>query len=363
MKKNESKKRILNVLPMGNIGGIERLCLDVARYSIDDNYFYFLYGGGAMADAIAEITQNIEIRNFSYAKLFKEYRYFYDYIEKNKIDIILVQVPSPIILTYLAMIKRRKKNVKICMYIHANPFDIFKSAIKRYQFKLVQEQVDGCIAVSKLVAFETTKMFGIDNIKVIYNGIDLDRFGNGKPHENTEPIRLIFVGRLIPEKGVDLIIRSLGRISGSFFLEIVGDGPCRKELEELSKVLGLSEKIAFMGFRNDVEILLQKADLFVHPATWKEGFGITIIEAMATGVPCIAYNRGALPEIVTDGCNGFLVENFTEESYRCRLQEVIDLYYQDALAYKSISDRARIRARDFSIQSYTYALSNFLHAL
>lgn len=94
-----------------------------------------------------------------------------------------------------------------------------------------------------------------------------------------------------------------------YSLTIVGDGEYREKLEGKVRESNLSEYINFLGNQRNVNDLLSNADIFIHPAIWEEGFGITIIEAMARGKLCIASKRGAIPEIISDGVNGLLVES------------------------------------------------------
>lgn len=359
----QKKKRILNLLPRGDIGGVERLCLDVARYSEDDSHFYFMWSGGAIADSIKKYTNNVEVRDFFYKKIIAEYRHFKNYIDRNEIEIIVVQIPSPVFLLFSSILRRERKNIKICVYIHSDPKDIFPSLIKRKQFDRFAKTVDGCIAISNFVAQEAEKMFDIRKLRVIYNGTDIERFKGEKIPGEKEKVRLIYVGRLIKEKGVDLLIRILSNVNVDFVLTVVGDGPCREQLELLIDTLDLRDKIQLLGARDDVARLLKNADIFVHPAIWNEGFGISIIEAMAAGVPCVAFRKGAVSEIITDHINGFLVDDFSEDAYRYELQEVMNLYVQDQSKFKTICDNARKRADDFNIQHYVKELSEYMHSL
>lgn len=358
-----NKKRILNLLPKGAIGGVERLCLDVARYSEDENYFYFMWSGGDIADSIKNHTNNVDVRDFTYKKIVMEYRHLKTYIDWNRIEIIVVQIPSPVFLLFLSILKRDRKNIKICVYIHSDPKDIFTSLFKRKQFNRFVRKVDGCIAISNFVAQETEKVFGISELKVIYNGTDLERFKGDKIPGEEGKVRLIYVGRLIREKGVDLLIRVLSNVNFDFVLTVVGDGPCREQIELLIETLDLSDKIHLLGARGDVDKILRNADIFVHPAIWNEGFGITLIEAMAAGVPCVAFRKGAVPEIITNNIDGFLVDDFSEDAYRHKLQEVMNLYVQNKSKFRMICDNARKRADDFNIQHYVKELSEYMHSL
>jgi glycosyltransferase involved in cell wall biosynthesis len=90
-------------------------------------------------------------------------------------------------------------------------------------------------------------------------------------------------------------------------LVIVGDGPLRLELLELSRELGVASRVNFLGLRDNVQEILTEAAVSIHPAIWGEAFGLTIAEAMASGRPVIASNVGAVQELVADGVTGVLV--------------------------------------------------------
>jgi glycosyltransferase involved in cell wall biosynthesis len=121
------------------------------------------------------------------------------------------------------------------------------------------------------------------------------------------------VARLSPEKDVATLIhavrhalRLLGPEQAAFTLEIVGDGASRPQLESLSRNLGLGDTIRFLGERSDVASLLAHASMFVLPSL-TEGISLTLLEAMARGLPVVATRVGGNPEVVVDGVTGFLV--------------------------------------------------------
>ena len=87
---------------------------------------------------------------------------------------------------------------------------------------------------------------------------------------------------------------------------IAGDGELRSSLEEIVQREKLDNIVHFVGYRKDVREILAAVDIFVHPSLW-EGFGLSILEAMAMGKPVIATDVSAIPELVKDGLTGFLV--------------------------------------------------------
>lgn len=144
----------------------------------------------------------------------------------------------------------------------------------------------------------------------ILNGIDLRRFhfAGIKPYAPA-----ISVARLSPEKDIASLIRAiplvlpkLGSNAGTFTLNIVGDGSQRSALERLTHELKLNERVQFLGQKNNVQDLLTNASMFVLPSL-TEGISLTLLEAMARGLPVVATRVGGTPEVVVDGHTGLLV--------------------------------------------------------
>lgn len=144
-------------------------------------------------------------------------------------------------------------------------------------------------------------------------GINVDNIYAVPPADMTSD--LIFTGRLLPHKGVDLMLRALAILKKSGTTAtavIIGDGPERHNLEKLAKHLGISHQIRFVGFiadHVDVYALMKSSRVFVLPSQ-REGFGLVAIEAMAAGLPVVtlAHTDNAAKELVTEGLNGYLAE-------------------------------------------------------
>lgn len=120
---------------------------------------------------------------------------------------------------------------------------------------------------------------------------------------------LVCVGRLAPQKDHPTLLRALAQLPAEVTLLVVGDDPFgsgRAQLEGLAAELQLAERARFLGIRHDVPDLLGASDLFVLPSLW-EGLGLVFLEAMAVGLPIVATNISAIPEVVDDGRSGWLV--------------------------------------------------------
>ena len=116
------------------------------------------------------------------------------------------------------------------------------------------------------------------------------------------------VARLDQIKDQALLIQAFARCKSTVWdLVLVGDGPCRGALEELSRSCGLDPSKIFLGKRLDIPEILGSLDLFAFSTTEAEGFGIVLIEAMAAGLPVIASDVPACREVLADGAAGVLV--------------------------------------------------------
>ncbi len=137
---------------------------------------------------------------------------------------------------------------------------------------------------------------------VVENGIALADFRPDAPPsfsglQGRQPL-LLCIGRLVEQKGQDILIRALAQIPDAR-LVLVGEGPRRSDLESLAARLGLSGRITFTGVSNDLRPLLASADVYVQPSR-REGFGLAAVEAMAAGRPVVASDVPGLREVVAD---------------------------------------------------------------
>jgi glycosyltransferase involved in cell wall biosynthesis len=118
------------------------------------------------------------------------------------------------------------------------------------------------------------------------------------------------MAQLIERKGHRYLFAAAPRILASHpdvrFL-LLGTGPIRKKLDQLVRLLDLSDKVIFAGFRDDIERILPNLDMVVHPAL-REGLGVSLVQSACAGLPIVASAAGGIPEIVRDGETGLLVQ-------------------------------------------------------
>jgi L-malate glycosyltransferase len=160
------------------------------------------------------------------------------------------------------------------------------------------------------------------DIHVIPGGLDLALY---RPSGDQPSVDVIFVGRLAPIKRPRLLLDAmavarsrLGRLSAA----IVGDGPLRAELEAHARAIGLGDSVTFTGQRSDAVALLARARVFVLTSQ-SEGVSLSLMEALACGVPGIVAHVGDLPDVLDDGVNGFLVDSDDPRKYADRLVQLL----------------------------------------
>jgi len=182
---------------------------------------------------------------------------------------------------------------------------------------ILTKKTDRFIAVSTEM-LEALREAGIapEKLALISNGIELTAPGNTTPGAlrkdlsgDSEGPVVLFVGRLVKEKGLDRLLRVWASLPGheTMLLLIVGDGPLREELESQAKKLRLLSSIRFLGHQTDVSKLYCIADLFVLPSK-TEGMSNSLLEAMAAGLPVVASNVGGNKDVIKDQQSGFLVD-------------------------------------------------------
>lgn len=174
--------------------------------------------------------------------------------------------------------------------------------------RLIQRASDHIVTVSKAVA-ENASGFGVNRelISVVPNGVDPEKFS--PPTTYPAEKRILFVGRLIKNKGPQVLLSSLPRLvekHPDVTVRVVGTGPLEAELRSITTRLDVEEHVEFAGYVESVAKEMRNADIFCRPS-FSEGMPLTLLEAMSSGLPAVVTDVAGVPEVVTDGENGFLV--------------------------------------------------------
>lgn len=150
---------------------------------------------------------------------------------------------------------------------------------------------------------------GVPSLKIVHCGLDLRKYHFRTPREEVR--NLFCVARLAPEKGIEFLIQALGLLFNKGYivnLRVAGDGPSKTSLEDSARALGIDDHVCFLGNLSEQEVAreLSMSDLFILPSL-AEGTPVSIMEAMAVGLPVIATNIAGTSELVEGGKTGLLV--------------------------------------------------------
>jgi glycosyltransferase involved in cell wall biosynthesis len=158
--------------------------------------------------------------------------------------------------------------------------------------------------------------------RVVYNGIDTDRFAQAHDAAASTPVRFLALGRLDRRKGLDVALAALAEVRGAV-LDVVGDGEERAALERIAGELGVRDRVRFTGRQDDVRAAIAAADVALSSAR-EEGLGVALLEAMAMERPVVASPTGGIPEIVLDGETGWLAVDRSAAALARAMQAAVD---------------------------------------
>jgi len=315
------KIKILYVITGLKTGGAEMLVCDMCRLLNTEDFevrVVSLTGSGEVGRQMKEEKYNVETLSsgFKYNPfLFFKLR---SVIKKYNPDIIHSHLFHADILSRFAVWFIKKP--AIISTTHSN---IFHGRVREMLLRYTDSLVNRTIAVSGEVARELVrkKITIQKKIQIIYNGVDLKKFNVASPEVSLrqreklsiEKDKKIFisVGRLHKIKAQSLLVDAayiLKKQYGNFHIIIVGSGDEYGVLKDRIQRFGLESQVTLAGKKDNVQDFLQASDVFILTSK-EEGFGLSVVEAMASGLPVIATKVGGVPEIIEDGETGFLIKS------------------------------------------------------
>jgi len=242
----------------------------------------------------------------------------------------------------------------------------FVRALQNFAVRTAYRRADRVVAISDGVGRALSRRFGVDPTRVstIHNSVDLAevkvRAQEVPPDLPVVPF-LVAAGRLVPQKGFDLLIRAFAVAAAArpLSLVILGDGPERTALVELTRECGVEQRVLFPGFVGNPWSYFARSAAFVCSSRW-EGFGNVIIEAMACGVPVVATDCDFGPrEVIRQSQSGLLVPVEDVDSLSRSIASVLD----DRDLARQLAEGARRRAQDFDVANMTRAYERLFREL
>jgi glycosyltransferase involved in cell wall biosynthesis len=315
---SEKAIKVLYILPDLNIyGGVPKktiLLLENLRdnavvfvYSedyIEYSYLFSQYGGTVICE---KRSSGLFLHLFSILRI----THFYN------INIVHSQFFYGKLLLFL--LKFLNKKVKTVLSF-VNGIEL--SSRKKYIIKLLMRMttcrsIDRVIYISEFVKIQKEKEYPdlkLFNSEVIYNGISLDISEiSGIKYQVNQRFSIVGIGGLTANKNYIVVLQAIKILvldmRLSVHLTILGDGENKELLDKYISDNHLSAYISLLGYTDNVYRFLETASVFVHPCI-NEGFGLSVVESMLSGIPVIVSNTGALPELVDNGITGFTANPF-----------------------------------------------------
>ena len=245
----------------------------------------------------------------------------HEVVKSHQLDLLHVHYAIPHATSaWIAreMLRESGSDLKVITTLHGTDITIVGQDPSFHPItKFSIEKSDRITAVSQYLRQETFNAFGCTacDVEVIYNFIDPDIYDRAKyPPLLREQLNggrrvLMHVSNFRPVKRVRDIVQIFARVKEAIpaVLVMVGDGPDRVEAEAEARTLGVDHDVHFLGKIDVVAPLLAGADLFLLPSQ-SESFGLSALEALASGTPVVGSRAGGIPEVVNDGVTGALRE-------------------------------------------------------
>lgn len=269
-------------------------------------------------------------------------------IDTEQYEIIHCHTPMGGAIGRLAARSTREKGTKVIYTAHG--FHFFKGAplvnwLAYYPAeRWLSRYTDVLITINK-EDYESAKKFKADRIEYVPGvGIDTDKFKSIEVNRtekreligiSEDDFMIISVGELNKNKNHQVILRTIAKLRNEKIKYVLcGQGPLATELRKLSNELGIENQVKFLGFRKDIAELMSVADLFAFPS-YREGLSLSLMEAMASGMPVVCSKIRGNTDLIEDGKGGYLIDDsdelryaqyvellFDNENIRSRMKEV-----------------------------------------
>ncbi|MED4752065.1 1,4-alpha-glucan branching protein domain-containing protein [Brevibacillus choshinensis] len=346
-KSEPSERKVLMLsweFPPHVVGGLGRAVYDLARQLVRQGMEVHVLTGAADSGARQELIDGIHVHRLnSYARtdqgdflqwVFTLNLAMVDAAEQLRRDGLTVDVlhAHDWLVGWAAMELKERMSTPLITTIHALEHGRNQGIHTPLQQRIheceraLTATSDHVIVCSHYMGEEVRRLFGVphEKISVIFNGVEMPEEAGSQRVDLRQELALgsgpilFFVGRLVREKGVHLLLEAVSRLSGEFpdvRLVVAGKGPHADELKDLAGRLWISDKVRFLGFVDDEHRneLFRLADVAVFPSLY-EPFGIVALEAMAYGTPLLVADTGGLREIVRHGENGAMMYTGDVES-------------------------------------------------
>ena len=285
------------------------------------------------------------------------YKQLSELFANERFDIVHTHTPVGGVLTRLAARNARRSGTKVIYTAHG--FHFYDGAplanwLLWYPVERFMSRFTDVLVTINNEDYNRAKKFAHCSVEYVPGvGIDLDRFACSVDRVKkraelgliSQDHLILAVGDLIKRKNHQCIIKALTELDESYKLFICGTGVEEDSLKTLVSELGLVSRVALLDFRNDIPALMRASDMLVFPSI-HEGLPVTVMEAMASGLPVIATRiRGIVPDLLNDGINGVVLENDEPSSVAMAIKTLS----KSPELSKSLAKKAKQDSKRFAI--------------
>lgn len=329
--------KVLFILPNVAVGGVERVRLTLMQQFLADGIECLLalrHCRGELVERAREIVPVYELAPHGIHQFIPELARL---IKREQPTHVVTAFSDVAVLAWIAMRLARSRarwvhsvhNTHSMTGARRGFWGRLRYRLENQMAGFAYHQADATVTVSEGVRQEIFERYSVDSSRVttIYNpAVPDDQLKWARPprHGSSDPHRIVAIGRLVHQKGFDILIQAMARTTGSWQLEIWGDGPERPNLEASISENKLRERITLRGYTPDPYAVLREADLFVMSSR-HEGLPATLIEALACQCQIVATDCPHGPrEILNDGRLGQLVPVEDESALGDAIARAID---------------------------------------
>ncbi len=274
------------------------------------------------------------------AENIKAYRSLKAIINKEGFSVIHAHTPVGGALARLAARKARKRGTKVIYTAHG--FHFYKGSplsgkVIFYPIEKSLARYTDCLITINDEDYNTalSRHFKARNIvKVNGVGIDLNKFTASKDKRaekraelgiGQDDIMLLSVGELNNNKNHMTVVKAVAAMKNTQIKYVIcGSGALKKQIEAQARSLGIESQVMLAGYRNDTREIYQAADIFVFPSL-REGLPVSVMEAMASGIPIVAADIRGNRDLIIDGKGGYLIENALDDrEYASKITDLIN---------------------------------------
>lgn len=339
-------KKVLHIINSPGLGGAETMVKDIVSYFPDHKIFCLRHD---KKDRFVSFGKRVTYG--TYSKRFKinpvVFFRLLKHIQTNKIEIIHVHLANS--LSYALLVCIFRPSTILIYHEHG---EIFYNNKLRMLLKFMNHRINLVLSVSDACRNVVEKCISSQvNSQTLKNYVDINQFSSIKHDYNEKPV-VGFAGRLIFQKGCDVLFRAAHVSVQPWNLVMYGDGPYKDELLLLANSLGINDRVKFMGYEEDRKKIYQSATIFVVPSR-NEAAPLGIVEARAAGCIAVGSNVGGVPEYIENGVTGFLFEkeNFAE------LAKILDSLIDNPQLRANIIERSLAEIKQYDISIYMKHLS------